>query len=520
MKTVVWDFESFYDDTVSLSKLTTQEYITHPEFEVIGVGVQWADGHEPHWATDHHVDAVMETLRKEQDSLIVIGHNNVFDAAIASWHYGVKPAFVVDTLSMARVLGLQSTVGGSLGKLAEQMQRAGVKVPPKGDEVLNAKGKHRKDFTDAELHAYGQYCKTDCKIARALYNELMKLMTIDELMWQSCVLKMYTEPMLRINGTTVANELQRVKDKREASKHRLATALGVSDLNALVSVLNSNPKFAEALSLFGAEAPMKTSPTTGKPTFALGIKDEAFLEMLDHPVDEVRELVVARMGLKSSIEESRCEQFLKLAEFEAMPAPYKISGARTHRLGSADALGLQNLPSGRIKGQSKAMRESIEAPDGHELIGCDASQIEVRTIDYIAGDIQGVEDHRNGVCPYSSVAVQLYGEGTPDQIKRDAKKGIEPWASRRQVSKSARLSLQFGSGAEGFRLYCKTSGVTITAEEAEFYKSGFRWMERCSSTTERALCWVNTYQVSCCQMVYGLHTQSCDLRKVSLDLRM
>jgi DNA polymerase len=219
---------------------------------------------------------------------------------------------------------------------------------------------------------------------------------------------------------------------------------------------------------------MKTSPTTGKPTFALGIKDEAFLEMLDHPVDEVRELVVARMGLKSSIEESRCEQFLKLAEFEAMPAPYKISGARTHRLGSADALGLQNLPSGRIKGQSKAMRESIEAPDGHELIGCDASQIEVRTIDYIAGDIQGVEDHRNGVCPYSSVAVQLYGEGTPDQIKRDAKKGIEPWASRRQVSKSARLSLQFGSGAEGFRLYCKTSGVTITAEEAEFYKSGFR----------------------------------------------
>jgi hypothetical protein len=273
----------------------------------------------------------------------------------------------------------------------------------------------------------------------------------------------------------VHSELQRVRERREAAKHRLAHALGVTDLNALVSVLNSNPKFAEALTLFGAEVPMKTSDATGKPTFALGIKDAEFLELQEHPVPEVRELVVARMGLKSSIEESRCEQFLKLAEFAAMPAPYKVSGARTHRLGGNDGNNLQNLPSGRIKGQSKALRESIEAPEGHVLVGCDSSQIEVRTIDYIANNVQSLENFRRGVCPYSSVAVQLFNEGEPEQIKRDAKKGIEPWAMRRQIAKSARLALQFGQGGAGYQAYAKTqAGLTLTLEEAEHYKKAFR----------------------------------------------
>lgn len=805
MKIIVLDFETTYSDEFSLSKLSTQEYITDERFQVIGVAVQWADGAEPYWATDHHIDAVMATLRKEQDDIIIVCHNSAFDGAILSWHYGVKPAVLVDTMSMAKCLGLQSTVGGSLAKLAEQMQQAGIKVPSKGTEVINAKGKRREDFTDQQLYAYGQYAKDDVRITRTLFNELVKYLPQEELLWQSSVLKMYTEPMLLVNGEVVATELQRVRDRRAAAAQRLADSLGFADQSKLVSIINSNPKFAEALQLFGAEVPMKTSDATGKPTFALGIKDEGFLALLDHPVTEVRELVMARMGLKSSIEESRCEAMLWQAEFAAFPVPYRVSGARTHRLGGGEggdedgaeramkrgkvncmsgdhelltpkgwmriedwqpdtpvmqwavdgtlswelspnkvevvtdttvvfdapfvraeftpdhrvirygfsatrvdydrvvertalqvttASGMdyiptagvyaggksplttnqvrllvalaadgteiqrasggasitfgfnkarkverltallrlcgiahattllrnekttnirintgdrpewlrkgfgpwileltqealtafteeivhwdghansvtkqptffttlkdqaqwvatawhlvgsaaavyeydnpnstngvvyhvyqrqssttsidskrqarieatpgrvmycpqvstsyvltrfkdrihvtgqcQNLPSGRVKGQSKALRTAIQAPDGYELISADSSQIEVRVIDYMANDVQGIHEHTTGVCPYSSLAVRLYNEGEPAQIKRDAKKGVEPWASRRQMSKSARLSLQFGSGAEGFRLYCKTSGVTITPEEAEFYKSGFR----------------------------------------------
>lgn len=489
MKHIYLDFETTYSRAdYSLSKMTTQAYITDPRFEVIGCGVKWDEASEPEWYTDGELSNAMDILRGMQEDCVIYAHSAMFDGSILSWMYGVRPAILVDTLSVARVLGLQSTVGGSLAKLSEQMQRVGYAVPSKGTEVIHADGKRRKDFSDAELAAYGEYCKTDVNILHALARALLPMTTVDEMIWQSTVLKMHTEPMLRVNHNTVYSEMQRVQDKREASKHRLAAALGTQDIDMLVSILNSNPKFAEALTLFGAEAPMKISPATGKPTYALGIKDEEFIDMLDHPIPEVRELVMARMGLKSSIEESRCKQFLWLADFPVLPVPYKVSGARTHRLGGGEGdddskasvsgkMGVwnaQNLPSGRLQGQSKALREAIEVPDGYMLVGADSSQIEVRVIDYIAGDMKALDEHRTGVCPYSSLAVSLYGEGEAAQIKRDAKKGVEPWASRRQMSKSARLSLQFGSGAEGFRKYCKASGVTITTADAEFYKNGFR----------------------------------------------
>ena len=38
------DFETFYDKNFSLSKLSTQQYVDDPRFEVIGVAVKVDDG--------------------------------------------------------------------------------------------------------------------------------------------------------------------------------------------------------------------------------------------------------------------------------------------------------------------------------------------------------------------------------------------------------------------------------------------------------------------------------------------
>jgi hypothetical protein len=40
MNFITLDFETYYDKTYSLSKLTTEEYIRDSRFEVIGVSVQ------------------------------------------------------------------------------------------------------------------------------------------------------------------------------------------------------------------------------------------------------------------------------------------------------------------------------------------------------------------------------------------------------------------------------------------------------------------------------------------------
>ena len=48
MKFATLDFETYYDRGYSLSKLTTEEYIRDPRFEVIGVSVSY-DSSPPLW---------------------------------------------------------------------------------------------------------------------------------------------------------------------------------------------------------------------------------------------------------------------------------------------------------------------------------------------------------------------------------------------------------------------------------------------------------------------------------------
>ena len=44
MDLITIDFETYYDKDFSLSKLTTEEYIRDPRFEVIGVAVKVNNG--------------------------------------------------------------------------------------------------------------------------------------------------------------------------------------------------------------------------------------------------------------------------------------------------------------------------------------------------------------------------------------------------------------------------------------------------------------------------------------------
>ena len=48
MRILTIDFETYYSSAFSLTKMTTEEYVRHPDFEVIGVAVQ-EDGGEPVW---------------------------------------------------------------------------------------------------------------------------------------------------------------------------------------------------------------------------------------------------------------------------------------------------------------------------------------------------------------------------------------------------------------------------------------------------------------------------------------
>ena len=76
--------------------------------------------------------------------------------------------------------------------------------------------------------------------------------------------------------------------------------------------LMSNPKFAECLKGLGVKPPMKISPTTGKETFAFAKSDEEFKALAEHEDDRVHSLVAARLGTKSTLEETRTQRFIDI----------------------------------------------------------------------------------------------------------------------------------------------------------------------------------------------------------------
>jgi len=477
---ITLDFETHYTPTYSLSKMTTQEYIADPRFEVIGLGIRWPDDKRTTWHTGAAAERQLSHLATYQDSVLAVGHNMLFDASILGHHYNIHPAGLACTMGMANVVGLGLSVGGSLAALTEAFRAAGYPLEPKGNEVVAALGKRLADFSPSELAAYGRYCCTDTNNCATFFGALRELIPDEEMLWQSQVLRMHTKPRLRIDAAVVQGELERVRARRAEAIERMRQRLGLptfsdEELRALAA---SRTKLVELLTLLGVVVPTKVSPTTGKRTPALSKKDTEFLALLEHPDEMVRALVEARLEMASNIEQSRCLQLLRLAALPRFAAPYKISGAHTHRLGGDGGINLQNFPSGRKPGQSDALKRSIVPLDPDEVyVGADSSQIEVRVLDYCADDWKGLTNFRNGICPYSDMATRMWPTDGVDAalVKKLAKAEDQTWAPRRQIAKAVVLACGFGQGGPGFRDYAETqAGLVFTVEEATTYVHQYR----------------------------------------------
>jgi len=165
MNLITLDFETFYEQGFSLSNLTTEEYIRHEKFQVIGVGVK-IDDQETEWITGTHNHIKTKLMEINWDEAILLCHNTQFDGAILSFIFNIVPAIYLDTLGMARAKhGVD--VGGSLAALVERYQ-----LGKKGTEVVDAKGKRVEDFELQDLKQYGEYCKNDVELTYKLYNVL------------------------------------------------------------------------------------------------------------------------------------------------------------------------------------------------------------------------------------------------------------------------------------------------------------------------------------------------------------
>lgn len=437
MSIITIDFETYYDKQFSLSKMTTEEYVRSDQFEVIGMGCKVDDG-ETTWYVGKDVAYVLKNL--DWSTHAVLCHNTMFDGAILSWLYGIKPKVWLDTLCMARALhGVDA--GGSLKALAERYQ-----LGVKGDEVINALGKRRVDFTDADLARYGAYCRNDVDLTYDLFLQLLsKGFPKQELKVIDTTLRMFLEPTLELDLPGLEDHLENVKAKKAA-----LLAAAESDRDTMMS----GDKFAELLERLGVAAPKKVSPRTGKETWAFAKTDEEFKALLEHPDPRVQTLVSARLGVKTTLEETRTQRFIDIALRGKLPVPIRYYAAHTGRWGGDDKINLQNLPSrGSNAGRLKS---SIVAPAGYVMIDSDSSQIEARTVAWLAGQNDLVEAFDKGQDVYKIMASAIYGKPPEDITKAE-----------RFVGKTVILGCGYGMGAGKLQLQLKTFGVDMDLDECK-----------------------------------------------------
>ena len=435
MKIISLDFETYYDKEFSLSKLTTEEYIRHDNFEVIGVGVQ-IDGEEAQWFSGTHdkIKAFLDSFNL-QDHL-VLAHNAMFDAAILTWRFGIKPRGWLDTLSMARALHTIE-VGGSLAALAQHYE-----LGKKGTEVVLALGKRRTDFTAADLAAYGEYCKNDCTLTLDLFRILSQGFAQSELRLIDLTIRMFSEPVLELDVNMLLDHLHEVQVK----KQELLDAVTMVDKEQLMS----NDKFAATLRVLGAEPPMKISAVTGKDAYAFAKTDEGFKELLEHEDIRVQAIAAARLGVKSTLEETRTQRFIEISGRGAMPVPLRYYAAHTGRWGGDDKVNLQNLP------RMSPIKTSIVAPKNYLMIDSDSSQIEARMLAWLAGQDDLVEAFDNGDDVYKIMASAIYNKDISEITKDE-----------RFVGKTTILGAGYGMGAAKFQSQLKTFKVDMPLEETQ-----------------------------------------------------
>lgn len=455
MNIITIDFETYYDKkTYSLSKSSTEAYINDGRFEVIGLAIKVNDG-ETKWYSGSYESTKLWLEQFDWKDSLVLAHNCLFDGAILSWRFGINPAGWLDTLSMARALhGVDA--GGSLAALAE---RYGIGV--KGTEVNDADGKHRWDFTAEELASYGAYCINDVDLTYELFKKLGSIFPSKELKLIDATLRCYTNPQLLINPWVLEAHLAELR----VTKENL-----LASVNQDPKALHSNKQFAALLESYGVEVPMKVSKTTGKPTYALAKTDEGLKLLLEHENLQVQALVAARLGTKSTIEETRTERFIDIAKRNEnkLPIALKYYGARTGRWSALDKQNLQNIP------RKSTMKQAIHAPDGYVMVGVDLSNIELRGGLWIAGQMDKLELLGGGHDLYCDFAAEVRGLDY-STVREGYKAGDQTQTNNRQLGKVGQLSLIYGTGSAKLKDTVRIqAGQKITIDLAESMKDSYR----------------------------------------------
>lgn len=466
------DYETFWSDTHSLTKMLPMTYVMHPDTEIISCSFKFGKSDTIEVFGEDEVRYVFEHNKNYISNSMMIAHNmSGFDSMIASWRFGAKPKMWGCTLAMARPIHGVS-VGGSLAKLvahyAKELQAMGISPVKDNTALVQTKGKRLKDFTAEEIEAMRVYNGNDTDQCYGLF-QLMKGYFDPSEFWQiDANIRQLIEPAFVLNSALLQETLVKERQRKADAINKVADVLGLfgDDVEEQVRAgLSSSVKFAKILVSQGVDVPMKVSPTNpDKLIPALSKTDEAFIELTSHNNEVVCAAAQARLAVKSTILETRIQAFEEAAAAcgGLLPVPLNYCGAATTGRDSGWVYNPQNLP--RIDPSkpklADALRESMGVKPGDAVAVADLSGIELRVNHFlwkVASSMALYRASPDKADLYKDFASTLYSVAVDAVTK-----------PQRQIGKVAHLGLGFGAGAATFQKVAKImGGVDITLQEAE-----------------------------------------------------
>ena len=444
------DFESYWTTEYSLKKMPTINYITDPQFELLGLGA--SDGGRVFGQDAEFIepcDISKYLTFTVWDNVTVLVKHARFDITILQEKFGIVPEYIIDLEDLTR--HYDSRMSHKLKDLAKLH-----KLKPKG-ETEDFKGLRWADMTPEQCKALAEYTIHDVELEMELF-------------------KIYLHKL-----SNPATELQLARHtidlwlhKRFAVDLDLASKIKVQMRGKIASAIAASghtPKelrskkfvgwLQEALP-DGEAVPMKQSKSNASKMIpALAKADEACQQLIAHPEQKVRDLLIGRLAAKSwPTHLKRVGSLVSqhIANGGSLRVPLKYYGGHTGRWGGVEKINLQNL-GGKGRGVEndlliQVVKQLIQAPDGYKLGVADSAQIEARVLAWLAGQQDLLDGFARSEDVYSVFAARLFGCEVRKPTKDDPPDVATELKIKRGFGKDTVLGAGYGMGATRFYNNC------------------------------------------------------------------
>lgn len=452
MNIITLDFETYFEsgkDGYGLDAMTTEAYVRDPRFEAHGCTVmsQDADWNEG-WLPRNQIKPYFDALVHEVPDVAFLAHHAHFDGLILSHHYDIRPRFWFCTLSMGRLV-LGNHLSKSLANLAQHFGLGVKNIPYHWFE-----GRHWDEITSDVQQIIMD--NNDGALTWQLFCHLAQGFPQEEFMLIDQTIRMFTEPKL-IGNTQLLGQIW----QEEAQE----TAALLAELQVDAKTLTKNEIFADLLRAEGVEPGMKRGKDTPdgaeKWIYAFAKTDDFMRDLLDDEDERVALLAQARLNEKSNITQSRSERLGWMSVRGPMCVYLNYCGAHTTRWSGGDSVNWQNRKRGG------KLEKALCAPPGDLVVIRDASQIECRILNMVAGQYDVIERFARREDPYTAIASAAYGFPVTKAHEKE-----------RGTGKQLELSCGYGCGDVTIQTTAKkgTYGppVYIDLEKAKEWKDLYR----------------------------------------------